>query len=84
MNARCITIIENYPDAVINCIYVIDEYSQAFEEMSVVLEIQLKIMFYSYTQKEFTTSNDYPENRPGNSLYDFHIRHHQAFSSLQI
>ena len=36
------------------------------------------------TQKDFTTSIDYPEyNRPGYNLYVFDVRYHQDFATLQ-
>ena len=35
------------------------------------------------TQKDFVTSNNYPDCNPGHNLYDLDIHHHQVFSSAQ-
>ena len=35
------------------------------------------------TQKDFITSNNYPDGNPGYNLYVFDIRHHQDYSSAE-
>ena len=84
-NAQCIRGSEKYPDAGLNCNYAIYKCSQAFGEMvSCFKHLAVIIISQSYsTQKDFITSNNCPDGYPGYHIYDFDIRHLQAFSSAQ-
>ena len=85
LNAHCIIGSEKFPDAGINCNCAIDNCSQAYGEIVSCFRhlAKEKILQPYYTQKDFETSNNYPDVNPGYSLYVFDIRHHQDYSSAQ-
>ena len=85
VNAQCIIGSEKFPDAGIICNYAIDEYSQAYGEFFSCLRHLAKdnILKPYITQKDFITSNKYPDDKLGYNLYVFDIRHHQDYSSAQ-
>ena len=70
---------EKFPDSGINCNYAIDKYSQAYGEVVSCFRHSAKdnILQPYITQKDFVTSNNYPDGNPGYNLYVFDIRHHQ-------
>ena len=85
VNAHCIIGSEKFPDAGIICNCAIDKYSQAYGEVRSCFShlAQYNILQRYITQKDFVTSNNYPEGNPGYNLYVFHIRHHHEYSSPQ-
>ena len=85
VNSECIIGSGKYPDAGINCNYPIDKYSQAYGEIvSCFRHLAEDNILQPYiTQKEFITSNNYPDGNPGYNLYVFDIRHHQDYSSAE-
>ena len=85
VNAQCIIGSEKFPDAGINCNYAIDKFSQAYGEIVSCFRHLAKdnILQPYITQKDFITSNNYPDYNPGYILYVFDIRHHQDYSSPQ-
>ena len=85
VNAQCIIGGDNFPDAGINCNYAIDETLQAYAEIvSCFTKLAKNNFLQPYlTQKDFITSNKYPDGKPGYNLYVFHMRHHQDCSSAQ-
>ena len=86
VNAQCIIGCEKFPDAGINCIYAIDKYSQAYgENVSCFKHLAKdKILRPYITQKDFITTNSYPDGNPGYNLYVFVILHHQDYSPAQL
>ena len=85
VNAQCIIDSEKFPDAGINCIYAIDKYPQAYGEIVYCFRLSAKdnILQPYITQKDFVTSNNYPDGNPGYKLYVFDFRHHQDYRSAQ-
>ena len=83
--AQCIIGGEKFPDSKINCIYLFDEYSQAYGEIvSCLRHLAEDILIQPYTtQKDFLIFNNYPEGNPGYNLQVFDIRHHQDYSTAQ-
>ena len=85
VNAQCNIGSETLPDAVINCKYAIDKYSQAYAEIVSCFRhlSEDKNLQPHITQKDLITSKNYPVVNPGYNLYVFDIRHHQDHSSAQ-
>ena len=85
VNAHCILGNEKFPDAGIICIYAIDKFSQAFDEIvSCFRHLPQDNILQAYiTQKDFIISNNYPDRNPGYILYVFDIRHRQDYNSAQ-
>ena len=85
VNAQCIIGSGKFPNAGINCKYAVDKYSQAYGEIvSRSRHLAKDNILQPYiTQKDFVTSNNYPDGNPGYILYVFDIRHHQHYSSAQ-
>ena len=85
VNAQCNIVIENVPDAGIDCNYAIDLYSQAYGEIVSCFRYLAKdyILEPYITQKNFISSNDYPDGNPGYNLYVFDLRQLQDYSSAQ-
>ena len=85
VNAQCIIRSEKFPEAGINCNYAIDNYSKQMEKLFSCFRHLAKgnILHPYITQKDFTTSNNYPDSNPGYNLYVFDIRYHQDNSSAQ-
>ena len=85
LNAQCILGSERYPDAGTNCNHAIDKYSQALgENVSCFRHLaEYNILQPYITQKDFITSNNYPDGNSGNKIYDFYNRYHQDYSSAQ-
>ena len=85
MNAQCIIGSEKILDWGKNCIYAIDKNSQAYGEIvSCFRHLANDNILQPYiTQKDFVTSNNYPDGNPGYNLYVFYFRHHQDYSSDQ-
>ena len=63
VNAHCIIVSEKFPDAGINCFYAIDKYSQAYAEIGSCFRRLAKdnILQAYITQKDFISSNKYPD-----------------------
>ena len=82
-NTQCTIGSEQFPDAGINCKFAIDKYSQAYEENVSCIRHSAKdnILQPYITQKDFISSNSYPDGNPCNNLYVFDIRHHQDYRS---
>ena len=85
VNAQCIIGNEKFPDAEINFIYAINEYSQAIGVIvSFFRHLSKDNILQSYiTQKDFITSNKYPDANLGYNLYVSDLRRHQDYSSAQ-
>ena len=85
VNAQCIIGSEKILDAGINCNYAIDKQSQAYGKIVSCFRhlVNDNILQPYITQKDFVTSNNYPDGNPGYNLYVFDIRHHQDSSSAQ-
>ena len=85
VNAQSILGSEELPDAGINCNYAFDKYSQAYGEIVSCFRHLAKdnILQPYIPQKDFISSNNYPDGNPGYNLYVFDIRHHQDYSSAQ-
>ena len=85
MCAQCIIGSEKCPDAGLNCYYAVDKNSQAYGEIISCFRHLAKDNFLQtyITQKDFKTSNNYADGKPGYNLYVFDIRHHQGYSSAQ-
>ena len=85
LNAQAIIGSGKFPDASIYCNYAIDKNSQAYGGIGTSFRHLAKDDFLqSYiTQKDFVTSNVYPDCNSGYNLYVFDIRHHQDISSAQ-
>ena len=85
VNAQCIIGIEKIPGAGINCNYAIEKYSEAYGEIAFCFRHLTKdnLLQPYFSQKDFVTSNDYPDGNPGYNLYVFDIRHRQEYSSAQ-
>ena len=76
---------KKFADAGKNCDYAVDKHSQAYREIvSCFRHLAKDDILQPYnTQKDFVTSNNYPDGNPGYNLYVFDIRHHQKYSSAQ-
>ena len=85
VTAQAINGSEKPPDAGTNCNYAIHKYSQAYGEVVSCFRHLAKDDFLQpyITQKDFVTSNDYPDGNLGYNFYVFDIKHHQDFSSAQ-
>ena len=85
VNAQCIIGNQKLPDGREKCIYAIDKFSQVYGEIvSSFRHLATDNILQLYiTQKDFITSNNYPDGNPGYNLYVFDIRHHQDYSSAQ-
>ena len=85
MNAQCIIGGRKFPDAGRDCSHAIDKCSQAYGEIvSCFRQLGKDDSLQPHiTQKDFITSNNYPDCNPGYNLYIFDIRHHQFYSSAQ-
>ena len=85
VNAQCIIGSERFPDTGISFNYAIDKFSQAYGEIVSCFRHLAKgnILQPYFTQKDFVTSDNYPDGNPGYNLYVFDIRLHQDFSSAQ-
>ena len=83
--AQCIIGSQKFPDAGINCNYAFDKYSQAYGEInSCFRHLSEDNTLQPYIkQKDFITSNNYPDCKPGYNIYVFDIHHHQDYSSAQ-
>ena len=70
VNAQCIIGSEKFPNAGISCNYAIDKYSPAFGEIASCFRHLAKdnnLQPY-ITQKDFVTSNNYPDGNTGYNL----------------
>ena len=78
VNAQCIIGSEKFPDTGINCNYDFDKYSQAYGGSASCFRHLAKdnILQPYITQKDFITSNNYPEGNLGYNFYVFDFRHH--------
>ena len=85
VNAQSIRRSEKFPGAGINCNHAFDKYSQAYGEIvSCFRHLSKDNILQQYiTQKDFITSNNYPEGNPGYNSNVFDIRHYQDYSSGQ-
>ena len=85
VNAQCIIGSKKFPKAAINCKNAFNEYSQAYGEIVSCFRHLAKdnILQPYFTQKNFITSNNYPDGNLGYNLYVFVIRHQQDYSSAQ-
>ena len=85
LNIQCIVASEKFPDAGKNCNYAIDKYSQAYGEIVSCFRRLAKdnILQPYITQKDFITSNNYADGKPGYGLYAFELRYRRDFSSAQ-
>ena len=85
VNSQRIIGSEKLPDAGICCNYATDKNSQALVEIvSCFRHLADDNDLQPYiTQKDFITSNNYPDGNPGYNLSVFDIRHHQDYSSAQ-
>ena len=83
VDAQCIIGSEKFPDAGFICNYSIDKYSQAYGKIVSRFRPLAKdnIVQPYITQKDFKTSNKYPDGNPGYEVYVFDKRHHQDYSS---
>ena len=83
--AQCSIGSEKFPDAGINCRYAIDKYSQAYGEVVSCFEhlAEDNLLQIYITQKDFKTSDNYPDGKPGCNIYVLDVRHHQDFSSAR-
>ena len=70
VNAQCIIGSEKFPDAVMNCNYAIDKYSQAYGEIVSCFRLLAEdnILQPYITQKDFVTSKNYPDANLGYNL----------------
>ena len=85
VNAQCNIGSEKYLDSEINCNYAFDKYSQAYgKTVSCFKHLAKDNILQPYVlQKDFITSNTYPDGNPGYEFYVLDIRHHQGFNSAQ-
>ena len=85
VNKRCIIGSEEYPDLRKNCDNAIEKSSQTYDTNVFCSKqfVKDKILQPYTTQKDFTISNNYPEDNPSYNFYVFDIRHYQDFSSAQ-
>ena len=85
VNAQCIITSEKFPDAGIKYISAIDKKSQAYGKIVSCFRHLAKdnILQPHKTQKDFITSNDFPDGNLGYNLYNFYFRHHQDYSSAE-
>ena len=85
VDAQCIIGSENFSDAGRSCNYAIDKWSQAYGKIvSCFRHLAKDIIVQPYfTQKDFITSNNYPDGKPGYNLSVFDFHHHQYYSSAQ-
>ena len=85
VNAQCVISSEIFPDAIINSKYALDKYSQA--DRGIVYSFRHSgkdnTLQPYVTQKDFITSNIYPDGNLGYNLYVFDNRQHQDYSSAQ-
>ena len=86
VNAQCVIGNVKLPDAGKNCSYVFEKYSQAYGEIvSCFRHLDKGNASKTYiTQKDFVTSNLYPDGNPGYNVYVFDISHHQDYISAQL
>ena len=85
VNAQWIIGCENLPDEGKFSKYALDKYSQAYDEIVPCFRhfAKDKLLQAYVTQKDFVTSNIYPDGNPGYNLYVFDIRRHQDRNSAQ-
>ena len=85
VNAQCKIGSKKFPDAGINCFYAIDKYSRAYgENLSCFIHLSKHKILQPYiTEKDFVTSNNYPDGNPGYNLYVLDNSHLQEYSSAQ-
>ena len=76
---------EKFPEAGIFCNYTNKKYSQAYGGIvSCFRHLAKDNTLQPYiTQKDFITSNNYPDGNPGYNIYVFDFRHHRDYSSVQ-
>ena len=85
VNGHCIIQNEKHPDARIFCKDAFAENSQPYREIVSCFRLLAKDKNPQpyITQKDFMTSNNYPEGNQGFKLFVFDFHHHQDFSSAQ-
>ena len=85
VKAQCVFGSEKFPDAGINYNYAFDKYSEAYGEIVSWFRhlAEDKISRPHNTQKDFITSNIYPDGNRGYNIYVFDFRQHQDYNSAQ-
>ena len=83
--AQCIIGSKKFPNAGKNCNYAIDTFWKSYgESVSCIRHLAKYNTLQPFiTQKDFVTSNNYPDGNPGYNLYVYDIRHYQDCSSAQ-